>query len=62
MFRRQHVRRETCLQVEAFDDEVCDQIFLKPVTDKMCPGYSEAIKQPTCLTHIGCVHFCHFLW
>lgn len=40
-------------QVEAFDDEKCDQIFLKPVTDKMCPGYSEAVKQPTCLAHIG---------
>ena len=41
-------------RVLKFDDTDCDQIFLKPVTDRVAEGYSDIVKQPMCLQQIGC--------
>ncbi len=41
-------------RVTDFDDEECDQIFLRQVTDKIADNYSDVIKQPMWLQQIGC--------
>lgn len=41
-------------RVTDFDDEECDQIFLRQVTDKIADNYSDIIKQPMWLQQIGC--------